>query len=161
MIGLPRKSILLLAVLISVTALLSGCTLAKTTITPAPLVLAQNYSCLEISPLLSNTTYVDDPACIKTIADLLNSAVLTPVTSNLAEGTAPGEMTINGTTYPRNIRLDFVGKNGSNFFSILLFGDYIKIGDQYFSPSIAVTDEFISILDDIFNQGLSNSDKEF
>jgi hypothetical protein len=119
---------------------------------------------MEISPQMSATTYVDDASFIREVVALIQKAELRPATreevSRMQTSEPPGDTTLNGSTYIRNIIIDFVQKIKENeeskvvtLASIHLYGDVIAVNSEYYTALSPLTDEFIIILDSIFSQG--------
>jgi hypothetical protein len=115
---------------------------------------------LEISPRMSNTTYVDDASFIKKVVDLFHETQLSLATADeilLHSGSDPGEITLDGNTYSRNIMIEFVLKpaqqDAETLQSIYLYGDFIVINNIYYTTMPPLTDQFIVILNDIHTQG--------
>ena len=122
--------------------------------------LTEEIDWIEISPDMGLTTYVDDRNFINRITELLAGTDMRPATGAEAveiesSEPDPAEMTIYGNTYPRNIFLEFVAADevASTLGSAHLFGDYVNINGRYYIPYKELTNEFILILDDLYQQG--------
>lgn len=154
-----RKFLFLIALVTASALVLSGCTIIAGSETQPETYIEEDIDWLEISPLMSVTTYVDDYAVISQVTSLINDADLQPVPESEIEEILrtqpdPAELILNGTAYPRNIRVEFIRSGSQLAATVHFFGGYIGINEQYYSTAAPVTDNFLAVLDDIFSRGL-------
>lgn len=125
---------------------------------------------MEISPKMSLTTYVDDDFMLEKTLELLTQVELRPATQEEITQLKktqpdPPEMTIDGNSYNRNILIEFVQKKSEStevLCAVQLCGDLIRINGNYFvssasASSSSLTDNFITILNEIHNQDKGKS----
>lgn len=115
---------------------------------------------LTISPLMSTATHLEDAQSREKAINLLQAADLRPIPPEEAAGLQaedPGNHTVDGTPYSRNILIDiYIKDSPEDILTVHLYGDMIKIGNGYYSNS-TLTNDFIALLHE-FHAGLQSED---